>query len=146
VTGSIRSRFRANPLMHVENWLGVDTDNIIWGNYETQHYYFPVQFREGLARPNPRDLEQILVTDNPADADRRARRWADLLARNADAIDVLVTYRDDPHLDAVNARFFREDRRRGDVRILVRDPARAASRPAPPGGAALAVSGQSPGD
>ena len=33
---AVRSRFRANPLMHVDNWLGVGTDNIIWGNYETR--------------------------------------------------------------------------------------------------------------
>ena len=36
-----------NPLLHAENWLGVDTGNIIWNNYETLHYYFPVQFRPG---------------------------------------------------------------------------------------------------
>ncbi len=139
VAGTIRSRFRSNPMMHVDNWLGVDTDNIIWGNYETLHYYFPVQFREGLARPSPEELEEILITDAPMDADRRARQWADLLARNADSIDVLVTYRDEPLLDAVSLRFFREDRRRGDVRILVRDPSRVVDGPSTARPAAVAV-------
>ncbi len=141
VAGTIRSRFRSNPMMHVDNWLGVDTDNIIWGNYETLHYYFPVQFREGLARPSPEELEEILITDAPMDADRRARQWADLLARNADSIDVLVTYRDEPLLDAVSSRFFREDRRRGEVRILVRDPARVVDGPPTARPPAVAVAG-----
>ncbi len=141
VAGTIRSRFRSNPMMHVDNWLGVDTDNIIWGNYETLHYYFPVQFREGLARPSPEELEEILITDAPCDADRRARQWADLLARNADAIDVLVTYRDEPLLDAVSSRFFREERRRGDVRVLIREPARVVDGPSTPRPASVAVAG-----
>ncbi len=42
-----RSRFRSNPLLHAVNWLGVGTGNVIWNNYETLHYYFPVHF----ARP-----------------------------------------------------------------------------------------------
>ena len=124
---SVRSRFRANPLIHVDNWLGVDTDNIIWGNYETRHYYFPVQFRPGLERPTPEQLEGVMRLDDPRDAVRRARLWEDVLARNADAIDVLVAYRSDPLLDAVSARFFHEVRRQGEVRILVRDPARDLS-------------------
>src|SRR5262249_45119083 len=121
---SVRSRFRANPLIHADNWLGVDNGNIVWGNYETRHYYFPVQFRPGLDRPLPDELEYIMRLDDPGDAARRARCWERLLARGADAIDVLVAYKSDPLLDAVSKRFFHEIGRRGDVRILARDPAR----------------------
>ena len=53
----------------------------------------------------------------------RARDWERLLARHADAIDVLVTYKSDPLLDGVTERYFREVERRGDVRILRRDRA-----------------------
>ncbi len=120
---SVRSRFRANPLMHVDNWLGVGTDNVVWGNYETRHYYFPVQFRPGLDRPMPDELEDIVLLDAPADSARRARDWEQLLAHHADAIDVLVTYKSDPLLDGVTERYFREVERRGDVRILRRDRA-----------------------
>jgi hypothetical protein len=118
---TVRSRFRANPLIHIDNWLGVDTDNIIWGNYETRHYYFPVQFRPGIDRPLPDELEDIMRLDGPDDAGRRARSWADLLSRQADAIDVLVAYKSDPMLDRISARYFREVERRGEVRILARD-------------------------
>jgi hypothetical protein len=124
---SVHSRFRANPLLHVDNWLGVETDNIVWGNYETRHYYFPVQFRPGLDRPRPDELEDIVRLDGPGDSTRRAHRWENLLARNADAIDVLVAYKSDPLLDAVSERFFREVERMGDVRILARDPYRSLS-------------------
>jgi hypothetical protein len=117
---SLRSRFRANPMLHVDNWLGVDTDNIIWGDYETRHYYFPVQFRPGVDRPRPDELEELALRDAPGEAAERARDWEHLLGRHADAIDVLVAYKDDPQLDAVSARWFREVGRRGDVRILVR--------------------------
>jgi hypothetical protein len=120
---SVRSRFRANPLLHVDNWLGVGTDNIIWGNYETRHYYFPVQFRPGIDRPRPEDLENLALRDAPGEGADRARDWESLLVRHADAIDVLVTYQDDPRLDAISARWFREAERRGDVRIFVRDRA-----------------------
>ena len=71
---AVRSRFRANPLMHVDNWLGVGTDNIVWGNYETRHYYFPVQFRPGLDRPLPDELEDIALLDAPGDAARARPR------------------------------------------------------------------------
>ncbi len=109
--------------MHVDNWLGVGTDNIVWGNYETLHYYFPVQFRPGIDRPPPNELEDITLLDGPGDAARRAREWERLLARHADTIDVLVAYGSDPRLDGVSERFFREVERRGDVRILCRDRA-----------------------
>ena len=58
---AIRSRFRANPLLHVGNWLGVDSGNVVWNNYETRHYYFPVQFRSGFDRPHPDDLERVIT-------------------------------------------------------------------------------------
>ena len=51
---SSQGRFRANPLLHAENWLGVDTGNVVWNNYEALHYYFPVQFRPEIERPASR--------------------------------------------------------------------------------------------
>ena len=70
-----RGRFRTNPLLHAENWLGVDTGNIIWNNYETLHYYFPVQFRPGIERPHPGDLELVSIHEDPSDEMARLRDW-----------------------------------------------------------------------
>lgn len=117
---SVRGRFRANPLLHTGAWLGVGTDNIIWEDYETLYYYFPIQFRPGLDRPPADVLQQLALHDAPDEAAARARDWERLLARHANTIDVLVTYRSDPQLDAVTARYFREVARQGDVRVLGR--------------------------
>ena len=65
---STRSRFRANPLLHAVNWLGVGTGNVIWNNYETLHYYFPVQFQPGIDRPYPDDLEWVSIHEDPREA------------------------------------------------------------------------------
>ena len=80
---STRSRFRANPLLHVDNWLGVDTGNIVWSNYETVYYYFPVQFRPGIKRPQPGDLELISLHEEPSQSAERVRDWERLLSAHA---------------------------------------------------------------
>jgi hypothetical protein len=124
---SVRSRFRANPLLHAGNWLGVDSGNVVWNNYETRHYYFPVQFRPGIDRPHPDALEEVLKRDLPDDALDRSRSWERLLARHAGSIDVLVSYKSDARLDAITEQWFDLSDLRGDVRIFQRRDAR--SRP-----------------
>jgi hypothetical protein len=125
---TIRSRFRANPLLHAGNWLGVDSGNIVWNNYETRYYYFPVQFRPEIDRPHPDELERLALQDDPRQAIDRGRDWERILARHGDAIDMLVIYKSDPHLDATTARWFSLVERRGDVRVFARNPSRAAFR------------------
>jgi hypothetical protein len=117
---STRSRFRANPLLHVDNWLGVDTGNIVWSNYETVYYYFPVQFRPGIERPQPGELETISIHEDPSEAAERVRDWERLLTNHAGAIDVVVVWKSDPALDAVTLRWFDQVERRGDVRLFRR--------------------------
>jgi hypothetical protein len=126
----LRSRFRANPLLHVGCWLGVDSGNVVWNNYETDHYYFPVQFALGIDRPHPGELERVAKLDSPGDSDRRSRVWQSILARHASAIDVVVTYKHERRLDAVTRSWFHEIERRGDVRIFYRDPDRTRPRTA----------------
>ncbi len=65
---AIRSRFRANPLMHADCWLGIATGNILWSNYETRYYYFPVQFQPGLDRTDPKDYEYLSLLSDPRPA------------------------------------------------------------------------------
>ncbi len=118
---AIRSRFRANPLLHVGNWLGVDSGNIVWNNYETRHYYFPVQFRPGLDRPHPDELEHVITRDDPRDAAVRAREWERILSRHADSIDELIVYKSEPQLDATTERWFHLVSHRSDVWIYHRN-------------------------
>ena len=76
-----RGRFRANPLLHAEDWLGVETGNIVWNNYEALHYYFPVQFRPEIERPHPGDLELVSIHEDPKDKAARLSRLGDDPAR-----------------------------------------------------------------
>lgn len=116
----IKTRFRANPLLHADCALGVGTGNVIWGNYETRFYYFPVRFRPGFDGPDPAELEAIALSDGPGQAQARARRWAGLLARHRGAIDALVVWGTDPALDALNAQTFRVVYEAGGLRVLLR--------------------------
>ncbi len=117
-----RTRFRSNPLMHAENWLGVDRVNVVWNDYETAHYYFPVQFRPGLDRPDPADLERTTILEGPENLAERLRKWTAILERHADVIDVVLVWKKDPAVDAVTERFYRLDEELGDVRIFRRRP------------------------
>lgn len=119
LTAAVPCRFRSNPLLHVDNWLGVESDNVVWGNYETRHYYFPVRFRSGLDRPTPDEVEQLVK--NGVAGEATGTDWRRFLTRHADAIDILVTYRSGPLLNAAASPYFRQVARRGDVRIFERD-------------------------
>jgi hypothetical protein len=117
---SSKGRFRANPLLHSENWLGVDTGNVVWNNYETRHYYFPVQFRPEIERPKSGDLEWISIHDDPKDKAARLRDWEELLDRHAKSIDVVLFWKSDPELEAITRRWFDLAQQNGDVRIFTR--------------------------
>lgn len=99
----IRGRYRANPLLHADCLLGVGTGNVIWSNYETRHYYFPVQIRPGIDAPPSIAFERIALLDDPGDAGTRARLWADLLRDHGDSIDVVLCWGVAPGLDAITA-------------------------------------------
>jgi hypothetical protein len=115
-----RGRFRANPLLHAEDWLGVGTGNVVWNNYESVHYYFPVQFRPELERPHPGDLELVSIHDDPKDKANRLREWERVLSRHAKSINVVLLWKSDPELEAITKRWFELTERTGDVRIYRR--------------------------
>jgi hypothetical protein len=119
---STRSRFRPNPLAHAVNWRGLDTGNVIWNNYETLHYYFPVQFQPGIDRPLPDELEWVSLHEGPSEAGERARAWERILVQHAQSIDAIVVWKTDPVLDAITARWFDQVDRRGDVQLFRRRP------------------------
>ena len=114
----IGTRFRGNPLLHADNLLGVDTGNIVWNNYETRYYYFPVQFRPEIARPTSDDMEQIADTDGQTDADARAALWQHVIDDHLAQIDAVVVWGSDPELDAINRQHFDTVYRRDNVRVL----------------------------
>jgi hypothetical protein len=89
-----RGRFRANPLLHADCLLGVGTGNVVWSNYETRFYYFPVQVRPGLAAPPAGEFEAIAIMVDPSDQAERARRWEGLMRTHGRLIDRIVVFGD----------------------------------------------------
>jgi hypothetical protein len=116
----IRGGYRSNPLLHADNLLGLGTGNVLWSNYETRFYYFPVQVRPGLRHPPALEFEKVAILEGPGNAGERTDRWGRLLADHHDQIDVLVVWGSDPALDALNERWFRTVYREDPVRVLRR--------------------------
>jgi hypothetical protein len=120
-----RSRFRVNPLLHAEDWLGVDSDNVVWNNYETLHYYFPVQFKPEIRRPFAGDLELVSIHEELEEKTKRLSDWERILADYADSIDVILFWKSDEELEAITKRWFELSERKGDVQIFRRIRARS---------------------
>jgi len=114
----IRSRFRANPLLHADSWLGVGTGNILWSNYEARYYYFPVQFRPGLDRADPKDFERLSLSSDPRPGETCVRLWEQILSRHGGSIDRVAAWKSDPLLDAITGQWYDLVAERGDVRVF----------------------------
>jgi hypothetical protein len=118
-----KRRYRANPVLHVDCLLGVENDHVIWNNYETTHYYFPVKVRPGLDHPASIEFERLLALDAPGEMDERVRRWELLLKEHSRSIDAIMVWSEQaiPRLDAINgANGYQETFREGSVRIWTR--------------------------
>ncbi|MDR3617840.1 MAG: hypothetical protein P4L85_00705 [Paludisphaera borealis] len=113
----LKTRFRPNAALHADSWLGISEGAVLWSNYETRYYYFPVQFRPELARPDSFELEQIALRGG---SDEAEERWARVLETYRDAIDRVIVWRDDPGLDAITERWYELVVRRGDARVYRR--------------------------
>lgn len=102
----IRGRFRANPILHADCFFGLEEANVIWNNYETEHYYFPVKIRPGLDHPPAMAFEQISILNPVTEVEVRARLWEAVLDEHGQSIDRLVEWSESivPQLEAINRR------------------------------------------
>ncbi|WP_406697696.1 hypothetical protein V5E97_02440 [Singulisphaera sp. Ch08] len=114
----IPSRFRSNSILHADNLLGVDTGNIIWNNYETRHYYFPVQFHLEVDRPNPETLELLSIRDDPDEGGHNALLWRHVLESHHQSIDAILTWGKNAELDRISDLWFKPVYENGNVRVL----------------------------
>ena len=105
ILAEIRGRYRANPLLHADGLVGAESGAILWSNYESRHYYFPVQVRDGVDAPPSLAFEQIALLEGPEHRAERARRWAALLEEYGAAIDAVLAWGTDPALDAITERW-----------------------------------------
>ena len=120
-----RAPTRASSLLHADCLLGIGTGAVVWANYESAFYYFPVQVRPGVTHPPILEFEEIARMDRPEDSADRARRWRRLLLSHADQVDTVMLWSDeDVSLDSYGLGPFVETYREGLVRILRRRPVR----------------------
>lgn len=117
---NVETRFRVNSMLHADCWAGVARDAILWTNYETRYYYFPVQFRRDVVGPDSIELERIALMSAPEDAAERRQRWRSLLSAHHDQIDDLIVWGRDPGLDAITEEFFELVEDRGEARVFRR--------------------------
>jgi hypothetical protein len=115
----VRGRFRPNSLLHADCLMGVGTGNVIWGNYETNYYYFPVQLRDRESSPPAEEIEQLVRLFGPSHAAERARIWSDILGRYGPSIDVVVMYGSDPDIESLTARRYRREHLSADGKVQV---------------------------
>nr|MBA3441819.1 hypothetical protein [Pyrinomonadaceae bacterium] len=104
-------RFKANPLLHTGNMLGIGTGNVVWDNYEVAQYFFPAKYRDDLAdrRARAQQARRMyrFMFPFPNDvAGEDLDEWSDLLAQAHREIDVLVVWGTNPWLDAINTQWY----------------------------------------
>jgi hypothetical protein len=129
----IKGRFRSNPMLHADCVLGLRADNVVWNNYETAHYYFPVKVRAGLDHPPASAFEQVALLEAPGEAAERASRWDRLLSDHGEEIDVIVEWcpKAVPGLDAITARRYDPAFVDGPARVWTRRDASTSDRVSP---------------
>ena len=124
----VRHPFRANPLVHADTILGIGRDNVIWNNYETLPYYFPVHYRDEIEHPPVGVMDEFGLNGEDTDKESRCKQWGDLLRGHHADIDVIVVWGGDPLLDAISDRWYRTVFQVGNARLLRR------REPSPPQG------------
>lgn len=102
----INTPFRSNPLLHFDCSFGVGTGIVVWSDYETAYYYFPVRPIVGGNAPDPFLFERVAILKGRQNAGEREKLWSDLIDKHHNAFDKLVSWRRDEALDAISARRF----------------------------------------
>lgn len=102
-------RFHSNPLIRTDNLLGIGRGNVVWDNYETGYYFFPVVAAENKDRDFIRDYSgsnsfQLQYADE--DFDAKFARLESSLAANHDKIKTLVVWGQDARVDELVHRWF----------------------------------------
>jgi hypothetical protein len=116
----VRGRYRANPLLHLDSFFGVGAGNIVWENYESAFYYFPVRIRPDVVHPPVPEFEAIALLDPVRQGDEKRRLWKALVERFRDQMDVIVVWGDAPGLAAIHGPYYQTVYHVDGVRVLRR--------------------------
>ncbi len=120
-------RFRASPMPHISNMLGVRTSNLVWNNYGPAIYFFPIRFlREEDSRLAEEIGNNLQFYDflNPETVDYALDDWESLMEESQSQIDVLVVWHATPEIDEINRQWFNPHPvfANEDVKVLVHSP------------------------
>lgn len=113
-------RYRPAPRFHMDCLLGLGTGNVIWNNYETSHYYFPVQIRSGVPHPPATVFETFAMLDGREDARARREILGTLLEQHHRVIDRLIVWGAEPDLEPLLDRWYEDAGApgAGSIRVL----------------------------
>ena len=120
-------RFKASPMPHIGNMLGIHTSNMVWNNYAPALYYFPLRFQSDEAREIADQIgDDVQYYDflNPEKAGEALEDWESLLDESESQIDVLIVWHSTPEVDEINSRWFEDDPvfENEQVKVLIHSP------------------------
>jgi hypothetical protein len=103
------TRFSANPLSSMDNYIGIGRNVFIWDNYEFGHYLFPL-----VTRNKSDERFALLYTggntyalnDPNSFSDERLDRLRSALAEGSGRIETLLVWGSDPRVESVVAPYF----------------------------------------
>lgn len=100
--------FRGLPV-NVPDLLGIETENVVWDNYEAFFYFFPVRYRDADTERDAARLVNMTLLVAPGSitpATETLTEWSRLLDETHERIDILVIWGSDPRLDAIDTKWF----------------------------------------
>lgn len=101
-----RAPFTAQPLIHADNLFGVLNRCVIWKNYQSEEYYFPVRIRSEAVHPPSVWFRDAAGKSATAVDPQRREMWTRILTERHLAMDrVLVWGRSEP-LDEMTRQWF----------------------------------------
>lgn len=102
-------RYRASPVVHISNMLGIHTANLVWNNYGPALYYFPVKYRSEEAKKRSlligNDL-QYYDFIRPEHKGAALEDYKAMMSQSHTEIDVLVVWLSTSEIDEINRLWF----------------------------------------
>jgi hypothetical protein len=118
-------RFNAYPLVQLVNVLGIRRDVVVWNNYETSYFFFPVNVKRPEDQSLVREFSShfaIRPNHKEENFDERLAGMSVALEKSHDSLDRLVVWGRDARVEAEIGRWFdlTPHFESGNVRVLRR--------------------------
>jgi hypothetical protein len=103
------TRFSANPLAQMDNYIGVGREILVYDNYEFGHYLFPIVAKRRDDQEFVRvytSANGFVLNDPDSYTKTRIDRLTEVLAGNNQRIDTLLVWGNDPEIEAAYKPWF----------------------------------------